>query len=117
KRADLLIRHRRRDARRAAWRESRGFQPLAGFGFLDIPRDHAAMRAGAGDARKLDAGVLGDAAGQRRRKDAGVTVALRRLALRDGRFRALLRTRRRTRGFSLILRSPRGGRLEGRDGW
>ena len=59
-------------------RRCRRFQALAGFGVLDIARDDAAMRAGAVDARELDAGFLGEAARQRRREDAGVAVGLRR---------------------------------------
>jgi hypothetical protein len=65
-REDLLVRHRWRDRRRSGRRRrGRSLQALAGFRLRDVAGDDAAMRAGTGDARKLDAGLLGEAAGQR----------------------------------------------------
>ena len=74
---DLLVRHPGRKARTRRGRGGRRLQALAGFRALDVARDNAAVRAGAGDARKVNADVLGEAAGERRREDAGVTVGLR----------------------------------------
>src|SRR5581483_7779975 len=73
-RADLLIRHGRRDERRrgACWCRWRAgcTQATSGFRFLDIARNHAAMWAGAGNAADIDASVLGETARERKRENS-----------------------------------------------
>ncbi len=45
-------------------------QSFAGFGGVDVARDHAAVRAGALHAVEIDAGFFREAAGERRGEDA-----------------------------------------------
>ena len=69
-RADLLVRHRRRDERCAGGRCGRRAQALARFCRLDIAGDDAAVRAGALDAAEFDVGVFRQPPRKRRGKDA-----------------------------------------------
>src|SRR4051794_29512143 len=117
--ADLLVGHRRRDHRRA-WRSRRGFQSLAGFGLLDIPRNDAAMRARAVDTRKLDAGVFCQTSRQWRGENSAVTVGPWR-TLRRCTCGGLGRGSRRTPPWLWPRRRRRppflGGRRGCRRGW
>ena len=79
-----------RTSRRDSWRRLQpeplpgAPQAFAGFGALDVARDHPAMRAGALHALQIDAGVLRQAARERRGEDAVAVRRLPALALRDG---------------------------------
>ena len=61
-RANFFVRWSNRRSGCTACR--RRSQPAAGFRLIDIARDDAAMRAGAIDARNIDAGVLRETAGE-----------------------------------------------------
>ena len=64
------------------------------LGRLDIGLDDAAMRAGAGNGREIDAGFLGDTTRQRRGEDALAVTPATGAGVAQTRLAALLRLRR-----------------------